>query len=207
MFTGIITDVGQILAITTLEGGRDERWRIACATPVDNFVIGASICCSGMCLTVVAFGAQGNGSFFDADVSSESLAVTAPRAVGARLNLERAVRPSDELGGHIVSGHVDGLAQVVKVTPEGQGHRVHIKAPNALQHLIAAKGSVTLDGVSLTVNGVDGAVFDVMLVPHTHANTALSHWQSGSAINIEVDMLARYVARQLAFLQPAAAVA
>ena len=206
MFTGIVTDVGTILA--TEERG-DMRVRIACRYDPATIDLGASIACDGVCLTVVDRGAPGEGAdvpadmagWFDVDVSAETLARTAigrgpkPWAPGRRVNLERALRVGDELGGHIVSGHVDGVAEIIALTPEGDSLRVILRAPEALAPFIAPKGSVALDGTSLTVNEVEGATFGINLIPHTRAVTRWGEAEVGDLVNLEVDTLARYVAR------------
>lgn len=193
MFTGIVTDVGRIAAIETLEVGR--RLTIETAYDTAGIDIGASIACSGACLTVV----EKTGSSFAADVSGETLDKTTcgSWAVGSRINLERALRAADELGGHLVLGHVDGIGRVVAMSREGDNHRIDIRVPDALKHYIAPKGSVTVDGVSLTVNEVDDAVFGVNIIPHTWENTSLADIAVGSDVNIEADVIARYVARLL----------
>lgn len=191
MFTGIITDVGRIRAVR--DTNRDRRFEVETAYDLATVDIGASICHSGCCLTVVE---KGEG-WFAVEVSGESLAKTTLDgwAVGAPVNLERATRMGDELGGHIVSGHVDGVGEVVSVAPEGGSHRVRIKAPAPLHRFIAPKGSVAVEGVSLTVNEVDGQEFGVNIIPHTWDVTTLGRLAAGSRVNLEIDVLARYVAR------------
>lgn len=193
MFTGIVTDVGRIAAIETREIGR--RLTIETAYDTSGVDIGASIACNGACLTVV----EKTPSSFAADVSGETLDKTTSGGwrVGTRINLERALRAADELGGHLVLGHVDGVGRVVGLTREGDNHRVAIKVPEALKHYVASKGSITVDGVSLTVNEVDDAVFGVNIIPHTWDNTSLADIDVGTDVNIEVDVIARYVARLL----------
>jgi riboflavin synthase len=195
MFTGIITDVGEVLQ-TEVEG--DLRARIGTHYDVGGVAIGASIACDGVCLTVVAVG-QSPRNWFDVQISAETLSKTNIGAggwpVGRRLNLERALRVGDELGGHIVSGHVDGVAEVLEVRDEGGSTRVTFRAPEALARFIAPKGSVALDGTSLTVNEVEGATFGVNLIPHTKAVTTWGIVKAGDLINLEVDTMARYVAR------------
>ena len=190
MFTGIITAIGQVERIT--DRG-DRVLRIGCAWDCAAIDIGASIACSGICLTVVERGYD----WFDIAASAETMAVTtlAEWHVGHRINLERALRVGDELGGHIVSGHVDGVAELVSLTPDNDSHQLWIKAPKSLERFLAPKGSVALDGVSLTVNDVDGALFSVNIIEHTWRVTCLSAVQPGIKINMEIDMLARYVAR------------
>ncbi|MCB1532475.1 MAG: riboflavin synthase [Alphaproteobacteria bacterium] len=192
MFTGIIQNIGTVKSIA-----KDGDWRIVIETGLDLSAtpIGASICCSGCCLTVVEKGAD----WFAVDVSGESLSKTiiGSWAEGARINIEPSLKLGDELGGHIVSGHVDGLAELVSVEEEGDSYRLKLRAPQELAKFIAPKGSVTLDGISLTVNEVEGDVFGVNIIPHTWENTTLSDLKPGARLNIEIDMLARYVARQL----------
>ncbi len=206
MFTGIVTDVGTILA-TRKQG--DMRVRIATRYDPSGIDPGASIACDGVCLTVVDRGfldeaadaPAGMAGWFDVDVSAETLARTAigrgpkPWAAGRPVNLERALRVGDELGGHIVSGHVDGVAEVVALAPEGDSLRVTLRAPEALAPFIAPKGSVALDGTSLTVNEVEGCTFGINLIPHTRAVTRWGAVEKGDLVNLEVDTLARYVAR------------
>lgn len=193
MFTGIVTDVGRIAAIQTRDVGR--RLTIETAYDTSGIDIGASIACSGACLTVV----EKTDSSFSADVSGETLDKTTSGGwgVGTRINLERALRAADELGGHLVLGHVDGVGQVVGLEREGDNHRVSIKVPDALKHYVASKGSITVDGVSLTVNEVNDAVFGVNIIPHTWDNTSLADITVGTNVNIEADVIARYVARLL----------
>ncbi len=194
MFTGIVTALGEVAEVAPLGGGRDMRIRIATPTGwLQGAELGASICCSGCCLTVVEL-AEGH---FAVDASAETLSKTTlgDWRTGRRVNLERSLRMGDELGGHIVSGHVDGLGQVVSSTPEGGSTRWRFRLPPALSRFVAAKGSVTVDGVSLTVNEVEGAEFGVNLIPHTSEVTSLGTLRPGDAVNIEIDMLARYVAR------------
>ncbi|MCB2129168.1 MAG: riboflavin synthase [Rhodobacteraceae bacterium] len=193
MFTGIVTDIGEVLQ---LERRGDLRARIATSYPVDGIDIGASIACDGVCLTVVALGREPRG-WFDVDISAESVARTniGGWAPGRRLNLERALRVGDELGGHIVSGHVDGVAEIVAMKDEGDSTRFTFRAPEALAGFIAAKGSVALNGTSLTVNEVSGATFGVNIIPHTKAVTNWGGAGTGDRVNLEIDTLARYVAR------------
>jgi riboflavin synthase len=191
MFTGIVTDIGRIVS-TELQG--DLRARIATHYDVNGIDIGASIACDGVCLTVVALGQEG---WFDVEISGETVSKTnlGGWAPGKRVNLERALKVGDELGGHIVSGHVDGLAEVVAVRPEGGSVRVRFRAPEALARFIAPKGSVALNGTSLTVNEVEGAEFGVNFIPHTQAATTWGEVAVGDRVNLEVDTMARYVAR------------
>lgn len=198
MFTGIVTDVGEIAAAHRNSDG-DLRVRIACRDETANAAIGASIACDGCCLTVVARGSgpkDGRG-WFDVDISAESLSKTALAdwVAGAPVNLERALKVGDELGGHIVSGHVDGVAEIVSVTPENDSVRVRLRAPAHLAKFIAPKGSVALMGTSLTVNEVNGAEFGINLIPHTQQVTSWAGIAPGGRVNIEIDTLARYVAR------------
>lgn len=197
MFTGIVTDMGKVVA---LKHNGDLRARIATAYDVGGIDIGASIACEGVCLTVVALGASPS-NWFDVDISAETLRKTNINAweTGQRINLERALRVGDELGGHIVSGHVDGLAEVVGTAPEGDSLRVTFRAPDALAKFIAPKGSVALNGTSLTVNDVRGADFDINFIPHTQAVTTWGGVKVGDKVNLEVDTMARYVARLRVF--------
>jgi riboflavin synthase len=195
MFTGIVTDVG---TVRKAEQRGDLRLVIGTGYDLDTVELGASIACSGVCLTVVDKGAD----WFAVDVSGETLSKTAAAhwREEARLNLERALRLGDELGGHIVTGHVDAVAEVVGTCPEGDSVRVGLSVPRALAPMIAPKGSVTLDGVSLTVNDVrdaeDGSThFSVNIIPHTARETTLSQLGQGQQLNVEVDVLARYIAR------------
>jgi riboflavin synthase len=190
MFTGIVTDVGRVLDLRQ-EG--DLRARIGCGYDMATVDMGASIACEGVCLTVVAKGPD----WFDVQISAETVSKTnlSSWAVGKRLNLERALKVGDELGGHIVSGHVDGVASVVGMREEGGSLRVTFRAPDALARFIAPKGSVALNGTSLTVNEVAGAEFGVNFIPHTRAVTTWGEVAMGDAVNLEVDTMARYVAR------------
>jgi riboflavin synthase len=192
MFTGIVTDIG---TVSELRGGAERRLAIATAYDPATIAIGASICCSGVCLTATEIGA----GWFAAVASAETLARTTMGAwgVGTPINLERALRVGDELGGHIVSGHVDGIARLASRRAENQSLRLEFEAPPELARFVASKGSVALDGVSLTVNEVAGARFGVNIVPHTAEHTTLGALRPGDAVNMEIDMLARYVARLL----------
>jgi riboflavin synthase len=197
MFTGIVTDVGQI--ISTEQQG-DLRARIATAYHVETIDIGASIACEGVCLTVIDKGRTGEGQgWFDVQISAETVNVTNIGRnhwnAGRRINLERALKVGDELGGHIVSGHVDGLAEVVGLRHEGDSLRLTFRAPEDLARFIAQKGSITLNGTSLTVNEVSGVEFGVNLIPHTRAVTTWGQVALGDLVNLEVDTMARYVAR------------
>ena len=202
MFTGIITDIG---TIRSREDRGDTRLVIGTAYNTATIDLGASIACSGACLTVVDKGSDAAGHWFAIDASAETLACTAPGMwdAGRRLNLERALRIGDELGGHIVTGHVDGVGRIVSVTPVGDSVGVVIAAPGDLAAHIAAKGSVPVDGVSLTVNDVtdqaDGtAHFTLNIIPHTQEMTTLDEAAAGRPVNLEIDILARYLARMQA---------
>ncbi|MEE4237574.1 MAG: riboflavin synthase [Anderseniella sp.] len=195
MFTGIITDIG---TIDKVENRGDTRFAISCGYDAGGIALGASIACSGCCLTVVSVEPRsGGGSTFSVDVSAESLSKTTLGGwqPGTRINLERALKAGDELGGHIVSGHVDGVAEIVSMHDEGGSRRFTFRAPAALARFIAPKGSVCLDGTSLTVNEVNGAEFGVNLIPHTLEVTTWGEAKPGDKVNLEIDMLARYVAR------------
>lgn len=192
MFTGIVTDVGQVRAVE-LRG--DMRARIGCGYDTAGLAMGASVACDGICLTVVGKGED----WFEVDISAETLARTNIGAngwaVGRRVNLERALRLGDELGGHIVTGHVDGVAVIEAMVAEGDSLRVTLRAPEALARFIAPKGSVALNGTSLTVNEVEGSRFGVNLIPHTREVTTWGEARVGDGVNLEIDTLARYVAR------------
>ena len=191
MFTGIVTDIGRVRRIE--QTARDRRYEIETVWDASDIDLGASISHAGCCLTVTE---KGPG-WFAVEVSGETLSKTTLGAwdTGTRLNLERAAKLGDELGGHIVSGHVDGLGRVVSITPEGGSHRIDIAAPAPLHRYIAAKGSITVDGVSLTVNAVDGQTFGLNIIPHTWQATTLGALEPGDTVNLEIDMLARYLAR------------
>ena len=193
MFTGIITDLGEVLS---LEQAGDLNVRIATSYDIDTIDIGASIACDGVCLTVVALG-ESPRPWFDVQVSAETVSKTNldTWSVGRRLNLERALKVGDELGGHIVSGHVDGVATVVELHDEGDSTRVTLEAPQDLARFVAPKGSVALNGTSLTVNEVDGNRFGINFIPHTKAVTTWGGVAVGDRVNLEIDTLARYVAR------------
>ncbi len=194
MFTGIITDIGTIRRLT--QKG-DLSVRIETAYDPDGIDLGASIACNGVCLTVTDKGRDGNAGWFDVDISAESISKTniGTWGTGTRLNLERALKVGDELGGHIVSGHVDGVAAVVDMQDDGDSTRVTFEVPEGLARFIAPKGSVALNGTSLTVNEVDGLRFGVNFIPHTKTQTTWGGVQVGDGINLEIDTLARYVAR------------
>ncbi len=196
MFTGLITDLGHVAEVTQpLPGAADRRFRLRTAYAMDEVAIGASIACNGCCLTVT----QKGPDWFTVDVSGETLSKTTLSSwgVGTRVNLERSLKVGDELGGHIVSGHVDGVAQVVGVRADGGSQRYTIKPPGSLARFVAAKGSVALDGVSLTVNEVDDTTFGVNIIPHTQNATTFGALKSGDRLNMEIDVLARYVARMM----------
>lgn len=194
MFTGIVTGIGTVRRLVPLGGGRDMRIEITAPWADTGAIpLGASVACGGCCLTAVAVGPD----WFAVDASAETLSRTklGGWSEGSRMNLERSLRVGDELGGHIVSGHVDGLGQVAAVSPENGSFRVGFSAPADLARFIAPKGSVAIDGVSLTVNEVAGTSFGVNVIPHTWQATTLGALQAGHAVHIEIDMLARYVAR------------
>ncbi|RVV99510.1 riboflavin synthase [Mesobaculum littorinae] len=201
MFTGIITDIGEVLQV---ERRGDLRARIATDYDVQDIEIGASIACDGVCLTVIATGSQPR-PWFDVDISAETVSATNVGhngwATGRRLNLERALKVGDELGGHIVSGHVDGVATIVEMRDEGDSTRVTLEAPEDLARFIAPKGSVALNGTSLTVNEVAGRRFGINFIPHTKTATTWGQAAVGDAVNLEIDTLARYVARLQEALQ------
>jgi riboflavin synthase len=195
MFTGIITDVGRVRRCEPIPGGL--RFRIETAYEPESIDIGASIACSGPCLTVVAKGREDGAGWFEVELSEETLARTTAGSwrEGMPIGLERSLKIGDELGGHIVTGHIDGLAALVSREPVGGSVRLTFDAPAGLARFIAEKGSVALDGTSLTVNAVDGARFTVMLIPHTLAVTPWGERRPGDVVNLEVDLLARYAAR------------
>ena len=191
MFTGIVTDVGRVRAVT--DTNRDKRFEIETRFDLSTVEIGASIAHAGCCLTVVEKGER----WFAVEVSGETLSRTTlgDWAAGVPVNLERSARVGDELGGHIVSGHVDGVGEVVSVAAEGGSRRVRIRVPRPLHRYIAEKGSIAVEGVSLTVNEVEDDVFGVNLIPHTWDVTTLGRLKPGARVNLEIDMLARYLAR------------
>ena len=202
MFTGIVTDIGEIVSLSPTAQGQLHRLRIACRYDRATIADGASIACNGVCLTVVASGiAEGKnsaqGTWFDVDAAAETLSMTTAKhwAVGTKLNLERALKIGDELGGHIVAGHADGIATIVKRDDLPDMARFELRTARELARFIAPKGSVTLDGVSLTVNTVHDVAFSVLIIPHTLNVTTLSGWRAGVEVNIEVDLMARYAAR------------
>ncbi len=194
MFTGIITDIG---TVAELEQRGDLRARITTQYDPATIDLGASIACEGVCLTVIESGTTQNTNWFDVEISAETVSKTnlGTWAVNRPINLERALKVGDELGGHIVSGHVDGLAEVIEIHDEGDSTRVTLRAPVALAKFIAPKGSVALNGTSLTVNGVNNTDFDINFIPHTKQHTTWGNVSLGDQINLEIDTLARYVAR------------
>lgn len=191
MFTGIVTDIGRVRDVRATD--RDRRYEVETAWDTTSIDLGASISHAGCCLTVVE---KGPG-WFAVEVSNETLSRTTLGAwqAGDGVNLERAAKLGDEMGGHVVSGHVDGLGRVVSITPQGGSHRIDVEAPAPLHRYIAAKGSITVDGVSLTVNSVEGRVFSLNIIPHTWDSTTLGRLKVGDSVNLEIDMLARYLAR------------
>ncbi len=197
MFTGIITDVGVIEAVEARGGGALHRLRVRCGYDRATIVDGASIAHNGVCLTVIEAGVGGGATWYVVDAAAETLRVTtaAGWSVGTRLNLERALKIGDELGGHIVTGHVDGVAEVVLREDLPGMARFELRAPRPRARFIAARGSVALDGVSLTVNTAEDDVFSVLIIPHTLAVTTLDAWRAGTRVNLEIDLMARYAAR------------
>jgi riboflavin synthase len=195
VFTGIVTDVGTIVSVKDKADLR--RLRIASKYPARSLVLGASISHDGICLTIVAKGARGKGSWFEVEVGTETLArTTAGRwSKGKRVNLERPLKIGDELGGHLVAGHIDGLARLIRRDNVGDMARLRFRAPAELARFIAPKGSVVLDGISLTVNEVKGREFGVFIIPHTLAETHWAALEAGQDVNLEVDLVARYLAR------------
>jgi len=198
LFTGIINNVGEVLEVSE-QADALRRLSIACGYDPDTIDVGASIACSGPCLTVVACGRQGNRSFFAVDVAAVTLRVTTAGAWqrGTRLNLERSLRLGDELGGHLVSGHVDGVAELVARENLPEMARMSFRVPSELARFIAPKGSVALDGISLTVNEVERDRFSVLIIPHTLKVTTFGALRVGARVNLEVDQMARYAARLL----------
>ena len=194
MFTGIITDVGEVLSA---QGRGDVRLRIGCAYDAGTIDAGASIACAGVCLTVVGRGKEGGRNWFDVEASRETCrATTLGRwRPGTRVNLERALKVGDELGGHIVSGHVDGLARILSRAEDGDSVRLELEAGGELMAFMAAKGSITLDGTSFTLNEVSDRRFTINIIPHTLQVTTWTERKPGDEVNVEIDMLARYVAR------------
>jgi riboflavin synthase len=194
MFTGIVTDLGTVELIAKRG---DTTVKIATKYDPASIAIGASIACSGACLTVIGKGGKKGDAWFSVEASAETLAKTtlSSWAVGTRVNLERSLRVGEEIGGHIVSGHVDGVGEVVSVESEGDSTRIRIRVPKQLAKFIAAKGSIALDGTSLTVNDVDSNIFGVNIIPHTSKVTTWGTVKAGDKVNVEIDMLARYLAR------------
>jgi riboflavin synthase len=200
MFTGIVTDVGEVLAVAPRGEGL-HRLKIACRYPRASLIDGASIACSGVCLTVVGAGEEDGRTWFSVDAAAETLRLTTAGRWqhGSRINLERPLKMGDELGGHVVAGHVDGVATLIRREELTDSARMTFRAPPELMPLIAVKGSVALDGVSLTVNAADRDSFSVLIIPHTFAVTTLGDLREGAAANLEVDTLARYAARLAQF--------
>jgi riboflavin synthase len=198
MFTGIISDLGEIIEVHE-KAENLRRITIGCSYNPDSIEIGASIACSGTCLTVVERGLKGNRAFFAVDAAAETLRLTTAGTwrPGTKLNLERALRMGDELGGHMVSGHVDGIAELVARDEFLDSAGLTFRVPAPLARFIAPKGSVALDGVSLTVNEVKGDTFSVLIIPHTLKVTTFGSFQVGARVNLEIDQMARYAARLL----------
>ncbi|MDI6027654.1 riboflavin synthase [Corticibacterium sp. UT-5YL-CI-8] len=200
MFTGIVSDIGTVASVNPLDEG--VRLRIQTSYDPSTIDIGASIACAGVCLTVVALPEAGaNDRWFEVEAWEEALRLTTASAwsAGRRINLERALKVGDELGGHIVSGHVDGMARIISREIEGEAVRFRIEAPEDLARFVAPKGSIALDGTSLTVNKVDGNVFDVLLIHHSLQVTTWGERGEGDALNMEVDTMARYAARLMEY--------
>jgi riboflavin synthase len=195
MFTGLVSDIGEVTSVAPR--GALQRMRIACAYPAESIVIGASIACGGPCLTVVAVVDMNARTVFDVDVAAETLARTTARhwTLGTKLNLERSLKLGDELGGHLVTGHIDGVATIATIEDFDGMRRIGIRVPDDLARFIAEKGSVSLDGTSLTVNSVAGSTFSVLLIPHTLEVTTWKDKRAGDGVNLEVDLMARYAAR------------
>src|SRR6201992_3942037 len=192
MFTGIVTDLGEIASLTPTAQGQLHRLRIACKYDRATIADGASIACNGVCLTVVASGVARGKTWFDVDAAAETLGMTTAKhwQVGTRLNRERALKMVDELGGHIVAGHADGVATIVQRDDLPDMARVELRTARELARFIAAKGSVTLDGVSLTVNTARDVLFSVLIIPHTLNVTTLGGWRAGNEVNLEIDLMA-----------------
>jgi riboflavin synthase len=197
MFTGIVTDIGEIETLKPVAQGQLHRLRILCDYDQTTIADGASIANNGVCLTVVSSGVANGKTWFDVDAAAETLALTTAKhwQVGTKLNLERALKIGDELGGHIVAGHADGIATIVTRDDLPDMARFELRTTRELARFIASKGSVTLDGVSLTVNSVTEVTFTVLIIPHTLNVTTLGGWRAGTEVNIEVDLMARYAAR------------
>ena len=198
MFTGIITDIGTVLACD-LQAGADAIFTVESNYDAKTLSLGASIAHQGVCLTLIDFNATASGSTWRVQVSQETLDVTCASEwrVGTKLNLERALKLGDELGGHMVSGHIDGIGEVVDVRPENESHRVTIRVDWDFAKFIAPKGSIAIDGVSLTINEVDDVTFGINIIPHTWAVTTLGRLEGGTRVNVEADQVARYVERIL----------
>src|SRR5689334_14229325 len=197
MFTGIVTDIGEIVGLTPTAQGQLHRLRIACHYDRAGIADGASIACNGVCLTVVASGINQGKTWFEIDAGAETLGLTTAKhwKVGTKLNLERALKIGDELGGHIVAGHADGTATLVSREDLPDMARFELSTARELARFVATKGSITLDGVSLTVNTVKDVTFSVLIIPHTLDVTTIGGWKAGDEVNIEVDLMARYAAR------------
>ena len=200
MFTGIISDVGTIVR-ADLREGIDAMFEVESHYDIDTLAIGASVSHQGVCLTLIGFEAIAGGSKWQVQVSKESLDLTTAGQwqVGTKLNLERALKMGDELGGHMVSGHVDGIGEIVASARENESHRVSIKVPPHLAKYVSPKGSIAIDGISLTVNEVDGEVFGINVIPHTWDVTTLGQIEIGTLVNLEADQMARYVDRILSY--------
>jgi riboflavin synthase len=195
MFTGIVSDIGEV--VSREDGDGVSRFAIACAYPAESIDLGASIACGGPCLTATSIREDGNRTIFTVDVSGETLDRTTAGSwqSGTHINLERSLKQGDELGGHVVTGHIDGVATIIALEEDGESVRFIFEAPAPLHRFIAEKGSVCLDGTSLTVNGVEQYRFWVTLIPHTLQVTTWGDRQVGDKVNLEVDLMARYVAR------------
>jgi len=196
MFTGIVTDIAEVLAVERRAEGLS-RFAIGCAYDPGSMAIGASIACAGICLTMVAIGEADGRTTFEVDAAAETLTTTTAGRwrIGTRINLERSLKLGDELGGHLVAGHVDGIAEIIAREDLPDMARLAVRAPPSLARFIAPKGSVTLDGVSLTVNAVERDTFSTLVIPHTLAVTTFGATKKGDALNLEVDLMARYAAR------------
>jgi riboflavin synthase len=197
MFTGLVSDVGEVADRTLTQNGG--RFALRSSYEAQSIAVGASISCDGVCLTATSVQADGRGALFTVDVSNETLQHTTlgDWQPGRRVNLERSLKAGDELGGHLVSGHVDGVARITSIRPDGDSRRFTFEVAAPLHRLIAPKGSIALDGTSLTINEVEGTAFGVNIIPHTQAVTTWGAMQAGRRVNVEVDVLARYVARLL----------
>ena len=198
MFTGIVTDVGEVLDVERRAEGLS-RFRVGCHYRSESIAVGASVACAGICLTVIATGEAGDGSTFEVEAAVETLMTTTAGRwrAGTRINLERSLAVGDELSGHLVTGHVDGLAEIIAREDLPDMARLAVRAPPSLSRFIAPKGSVTLDGVSLTVNAVERDTFSTLVIPHTLRVTTFGTSRKGDALNLEVDLIARYAARLL----------